>query len=340
MNRFTTDIGKARIGCQSRLRWFFGAVFTSMLAALGLAVPAQAADKYPSHPITVIIPTGPGGSTDIVIRMLSEIASGFLNQRFVIVNRPGAGGLIGTSSVVRAEPDGYTLGGIWNAPLTMTPYTLKAQYSPSDYTTVSLSDSAPIVLCVKTAFPANSGKEFIAYAKANPDKLTYGTDGVGATIQLGAERIFRKLDVKLRSVPFGGAGETLQNFLTGQIDVYGGSIAPILPYVKNKTAKCMIVTSTKRVEFLPDASSLTDLGVPQEATLLWHGIIAPKGVPADRIAVLESAFRKAAQTEKFKTFLKGQSISVEGTSGKEMRKVVDDEYAAMGATIKTLGIIK
>jgi tripartite-type tricarboxylate transporter receptor subunit TctC len=318
----------------------FGAVLTAALTALCAAAPAGAADKYPAHPITVIIPTGPGGSTDTVIRMLADIASGFLNQRFVMVNRPGAGGLIGTSSVVRAEPDGYTLGGIWNAPLTMTPYTLKAQYSPNDYATVSLSDSAPIVLCVKTAFPASTGSEFIAYAKANPDKLTYGTDGVGATIQLGSERIFRKLDVQLRSVPFGGAGETLQNFLSGQIDVYGGSIAPILPYVKNKTAKCMIVTSTKRVEFLPDASSLTDLGIPQEATLLWHGIIAPKGVPADRIAVLENAFRKAAQTEKFKEFLKSQSINVEGSSAKEMRKVIDDEYAVMGEVIKTLGVGK
>lgn len=313
----------------------------ALLAAVALCVGGVAsADNYPSRPITVIIPTGPGGSTDTVIRALADIAGGILKTSFVILNRPGAGGIIGTTQVVRAEPDGYTLGGIWNAPLTMTPYTLPAHYSPSDYTAVSLSDSAPITLCAKPDFPAHTGNELIAYARKNPDKLTYGTDGVGATIQLASERIFSKLGVKLRSVPFSGAGQTLLSFLGGQIDIYGGSIAPILPYVKNKTAKCLIVTSVKRVPFLPDASSLTDLGIPQEQTLLWHGIIAPKGVPADRLAILEHAFREAAQTEKFRKFLASQSISVEGTTAQEMRKTIDNEYAAMGRIVKMLGLRK
>src|SRR3546814_19838733 len=100
----------------------------------------------------------------------------------------------------------------------MTPHTLKAQYSPDDYVAVSLSDSAPIVLCTKANFPANSGKEFVDYAKKNPDKLTYGNDGVGATIQLASERIFTKLGIKLRSVPFAGAGQTLQSLLRNHID--------------------------------------------------------------------------------------------------------------------------
>jgi tripartite-type tricarboxylate transporter receptor subunit TctC len=306
--------------------------------ALHAGPAAAAEEKFPTRTITIIVPTGPGGGTDLVIRQLADIASGYLGERFVIINRAGAGGVIGTSSIVRAEPDGYTLGGIWNAPLTMTPHTLKANYTPSDYVTISLSDSAPIVLCTKLNFPANNGKEFIEYAKKNPDKFTYGTDGVGATIQLAAERIFEKLRVKLRSVPYGGAGETLQSFLRGDVDVYGGSIAPIMPYVRNKTAKCLIESSAKRVDFLPQTSSLTDLGIPQEETLLWHGIIAPKGVPAYRLAILEAAFQKAAHTEKFKTFLESQSMVVEGQSSKEMRKTIDDEYAAMSRVAKALGL--
>ena len=317
-----------------------GRAIASMALALCAALPAQAQDKYPSRAITIIVPTAPGGSTDTVIRQLAEITGNMIKQHFVILNRPGAGGMIGTSAIVRADPDGYTLGGIWNAPLTMTPHTLKAQYSPSDYVAVSLSDSAPIVLCTKANFPASSGKEFVEYARKHPDKLTYGTDGVGATIQLASERIFSKLGIKLRSVPFAGAGQTLQSFLSNQIDVYGGSIAPIIPYVKDKSVKCLILSSVNRVPALPQAASLTDLGIPEEQTLLWHGIIAPKGVPADRLAFLENAFRKAAQTEEFKTFLASQSINVEGTSAQEMRKVMDDEYAAMAHVAKSLGLIK
>lgn len=311
-----------------------------MAAALCAAAPAQAQDKYPSRAITIIVPTAPGGSTDTVIRQLAEITGGLIKQHFVILNRPGAGGIIGTTAITRAEPDGYTLGGIWNAPLTMTPHILKAQYSPSDYVAVSLSDSAPIVLCAKANFPANSGREFVEYARKNPDKLTYGTDGVGATIQLASERIFTRLHIKLRSVPFAGAGQTLQSFLANQIDIYGGSIAPILPYVKDKSVKCLIVSSVGRVAALPRAASLTDLGIPEEQTLLWHGIIAPKGVPADRLALLENAFRKAAQTPQFKAFLASQSINVEGTSAREMRKIMDDEYAAMAGIAKSLGLLK
>ena len=317
-------------------------LLSTVLASAGLffTAPSGAQEKFPSHPINVIIPTPPGGSTDTSIRLLAQIAGGILGQRLVILNRPGAGGEIGTALVVRAAPDGYTLGGMWNAPLTMTPHTLPAPYSPQDYVAISLSDSAPIVLCVKDSFPANSGKELVDYLKKNPQRFTYGTDGVGATIQLSTERIFRKLGVRVRSIPFGGAGETLQSFLSNQIDIYGGSIAPILPYVHNKTAKCLIVSSAKRVDGLPQADSLTDLGIPQEETLLWHGIIGPKGIPADRVAILESAFRQAAQTERFREFMKKQSIDVEGTSGQDMRERIDSEYAAMGQIAQKLNLGK
>src|SRR3546814_1229969 len=121
---------------------------------------------------------------------------------------------------------------------------------------------------------------------------------------------------------------------SSDLDVYGGSIAPILPYVKDKSVKCLILSSVNRVKALPQASSLTDLGIPQEQTLLWHGIIAPKGVPADRLKILEDAFRKSANTQQFKDFLASQSISVEGTSAKDMRMTLDDEYAAMARVAK------
>jgi tripartite-type tricarboxylate transporter receptor subunit TctC len=111
-----------------------------------------------------------------------------------------------------------------------------------------------------------------------------------------------------------------------------------MPYVRNKTAKCLILSSAKRADALPKAASLTDLGIPGEQTLLWHGIIGPNGIPPDRLAILESAFRKAAHTPRFVSYMTSQGISVEGTTGQDMRKIIDSEYAVMGQITKKLGI--
>ena len=301
---------------------------------------AMAQEKFPSHPIEIIVPTAAGGGTDIAFRLLAEIAESTLGQKVVVSNKVGGGGMIGMTAIVRAKPDGYTLGGLWNAPLTMTPHMQPAPYTKNDYATLTLADSAATIFCTKSDFPANSGKEFIEYLKANPGKFTYGNDGVGGTLHLAAERIFSKVGVKARPVPFGGAGETLKSFLGGHIDIYAGSITPILPYLKDKQAKCLLVTTAKRVPSVPQAASLTDIGVPEEQTVLWHGLIAPNGVPADRMAVLENAFRQAARSDRFRQYMESRGIEVEASSPAEFRKLIDTEYIAMGEVMRSLGLAK
>jgi tripartite-type tricarboxylate transporter receptor subunit TctC len=306
-----------------------------------LLVPLAAAqEKFPSKPIEIIVPTAAGGGTDIAFRMLAEIAEPMLGQKVVVSNKTGGGGFIGMTSIVRAKPDGYTLGGLWNAPLTMTPHMQPAPYSPDDYATVTLADSAATIFCTKPDFPASNGKEFIDQLKTNPSKYTYGNDGVGGTLHLAAERIFAKFGAKARPVPFAGAGETLKAFLGGHIDIYAGSITPILPYVKEKQAKCLLVTTAKRVDAVPGASSLTDIGAPEAQTVLWHGLIAPKGVPEDRMAVLEKAFREAARSERFRNYMQSRGIEVEASSAADFRNLIDTEYAAMGDVMKSLGLAK
>jgi tripartite-type tricarboxylate transporter receptor subunit TctC len=310
------------------------------LASMLLAPAALAQEKFPSKPIEIIVPTAAGGGTDIAFRMLAEIAEGSLGQKVVVSNKVGGGGMIGMTSIVRAKPDGYTLGGLWNAPLTMTPHMQPAPYSPNDYVAVTLADSAATIFCTKPDFPASNGPEFIEQLKKNPGKYTYGNDGVGGTLHLAAERIFSKVGAKARPVPFAGAGETLKSFLGGHIDIYAGSITPILPYVKEGTAKCLLVTTAKRVDAVPQASSLTDIGVPETQTVLWHGLIAPKGVPPERLAVLEKAFRDAARSDKFRQYMQSRGIEVEASSGADFRKLIDTEYAAMGDVMKSLGLAK
>ena len=317
--------------------WYSGIL---ALACVLLPTHGAAQKKFPSHPIEIIVPTAAGGGTDIAFRMLAEIAESTLGQKVVVSNKVGGGGMIGMTAIVRSKPDGYTLGGLWNAPLTMTPHMQPAPYTPNDYATLTLADSAPTIFCTKSDFPPNSGKEFIDYLKANPGKFTYGNDGVGGTLHLAAERIFSKVGVKARPVPFGGAGETLKNFLGGHIDIYAGSITPILPYLKDGQAKCLLVTTAKRVESIPQAASLTDIGVPETQTVLWHGLIAPNGVPADRMTVLENAFRQAARSDRFRQYMESRGIAIEASSAAEFRKVIDTEYVAMGEVMRSLGLAK
>jgi len=316
------------------LRIFFTAL------ALLCAASAGAQEKYPSRPIEMIVHYAPGGGTDILMRQLAQVMEPVLGQKIVIVNKPGGGGLLGIAAVTQAKPDGYTLGGVANAPLTMVPHIQPAPYAPTDYVSVSLIDTAPTVLCVKAAFPANNASELIAHLRSNPNKYTYGTDGVGAIIQLSFERIFFKTGVKARAVPFGGAGETVKNYLGGHVDIYGGAITTILPHLKDGSTKCLLVTGPDRITSLPQAGSLTDLGIADASTLTWHGVIAPKGIAPDRLAFLEKAFQQAARSPMIREYMETRGLRVEATSSAEFRKVIDAEYVAMGQVIKAIGLGK
>jgi tripartite-type tricarboxylate transporter receptor subunit TctC len=304
------------------------------------ASPAAAQEKYPTRPIEIIVPTPPGGGTDITARLLAELVEPMLGQKVVVVNKAGAGGTLGMSAVVQAKPDGYTLGGLWNAPLTMTPHSQAVPYSLQDYVAISLADTAPALLCTKPDFPANTGKEFIEVIRSNPNKYTYGNDGVVGMLHLSTERIFTKLGIKARPVPFGGAGETLKNFLGGHVDIYAGSIPPIVPHVKAGAAKCLLLTSKEKNAAVPQAASLSELGIPETATYLWHGIVGPKGIPPDRIAILEKAFARAAKSDKFRQLMEAKGVTVEGSGAAEFRKLIDTEFKAMGEVVTSLGMAK
>ena len=313
-------------------------------ALLGVATaagrPGLAEENYPARTIQMVIPTGAGGGTDISLRMLASLVEPILGQKIVVLNKPGGGGAVGMEAIVLAKPDGYTIGGLWNAPLTMTLHIFKVRYNTDSYTAVSLSTWAPAVFCVKPDFPAKDGESFLAELKKKPGKYTYGNDGVGGTLHLAAERIFAAKGVTARPIPFTGAGETLKTFLGGDIDIYAGSISPILPFVKDGSAKCLLLTSADRLALLPQASGLKELGIPEDETVLWRGIIAPNNLPPDRLAKLQDAFAKAAHDPKFEEFLRVRGEEARGSDGATMRKLIDSEYDALGKVIAKLGLAK
>lgn len=319
-------------------RWLNGAFCAAILAVFSSGAAAQ--EKFPSRPIQMIVPSVPGGGVDAANRLLAELVEPMLGQKVVVVNKPGGGGAVGTALVVQAKPDGYTIGGVWNAPLTMAPHILQVPYGLNDYVPVAQTTETPTIICADKGFPANNGQELIALLKSNPGKYTYGNDGIGSITQMSTERVFNALGVKARPIPFDGASETLKAFLGGQIDLYGGSVTPIKPYVQKGTAKCLLVTSVERNKVLTDATSLKELGIPNEATSNWRGIIVPKDVPADRIAILEKAFVAAAQSDVFRKAVESRGEDVNGASGAEMRKRIDAEYVAMEQVAQTIGLKK
>ncbi len=297
----------------------------------GAALAAHGADI-----LKVIIPTPPGGGTDGYFRVLVREAEPLLNETIVVTNVPGAGGTIGVAQLTRAAPDGQTVAGVWLGPITVAPNTSKVPYTPNDYVPIIQMTSAPYVMCVHPEFPANDGGAFIAEIKKNPDKYTYGHDGAGGPGHLGTARILRALQASARDIPFKGAGDTLTAFLGKHIDIYVGSIPPIREHERSGKAKCLLVTSAERIAALPNAGSLRDLGIPNEETILWRALIAPKGTPPERIARLESAFERAANSPTARRFLEEAGEQVAIKKGAALRKAIDAEYEAMGAVARSL----
>lgn len=310
-----------------------------VVLVLMAAVPAAWAG-YPEKPIEVIVPSPPGGGTDIAARLLAELTEPFLKQKLVIINKPGGGGTVGVSLLTQAKPDGYTLAAVWNSPLTASPHSLQVAFTPDDYQPILQISSAAYVLCAASDFPASNARELIDELKKNPGKYTYGNDGVGGTMQLAGERIFKALGVKVRPVPFGGAGETAKNFLGGHVTFYGGSIPPIMPHIKAGKAKALLLTSAADNQALPTASGLKALGIPQEETVLWRAVIGPKNLPADVLKTLEAAFRQGASQPRFKGFLKEQGEESVIAGPADVSKLIREEYKALGEVAKALGLKK
>jgi tripartite-type tricarboxylate transporter receptor subunit TctC len=313
--------------------------FISVLRSVGVAVASTCASlAIAADVIKIIVPAPAGGGTDGFFRVIAREAEPFLGGPVAVVNVGGAGGTMGITQMARAKPDGLTLAAVWSSPVTAAPHTMKSASTPDDYLPVIQVSTAPYVFCVASAFPANDGRGMIDELKKNPAKYTYGNDGVGGTGQLAAERIFRALGVSVRDVPFKGAGETLINFLGGHVDIYVGSISPVMPHVKAGKSKCLLLSSADRVPSLPAASGLRDLGIAGEETLLWRAILAPKGTSPERLAIIENAFEKAVQTPASRKFIDEAGEQVMVRKGAELRSMVSKEYSALGRVVQVLKI--
>lgn len=310
-------------------------LLTSAICTL-FAQPALA--DYPERPIELTIPAGAGGGTDTSARKLALLLEEKLDTSIAVLNVGGGGGSVGASQFMQKEPNGYSLFATWNSPLTTVPQVQKVAYSLDSFTPIASTSETAYTLCVKTDFPATTGEEFLQELANNPFKYTYGNDGIGGTMQLAAERIFQQRDINAIAIPFGGAGETLQNFLGGHIDIYGGSISPILPYAEANEAKCLIVTSAADVAALPEASGLEKLGMGDQETLLWRAILGPKGMDDAIVEKLAAIIKEAVNDPSYVTFLASKGEVPNVVTGDALGARLQSEYDGLAKVSKALGL--
>ena len=192
------------------------------------------------------------------------------------------------------------------------------------------------VLCVHPDFPAGNAREFLAALRDNPEKYTFGSDGVGGFVQFATARIFEPAGIRQRMIPYQGADQTVTAFLSNSIDIYAGAIATIVPFVAEGKAKCLLTTTARRFAALPDVESLADAGMPQAETRLWRAVVAPRDVPQDRFDRLRDVLIRAAMTAEFRTLADKRGEEVWDISADDANKYAQDEFVQMERLAKEL----
>jgi tripartite-type tricarboxylate transporter receptor subunit TctC len=305
-----------------------GRVLCTAIAVIVLSasIGIVCADDYPTHPITLIVPFPPGGSTTVMARNVADKMSVTLGQPIVVENRGGAGGAIGTRSVAKAAPDGYTILLSYTATMAIAPsMNVNAGYDPrKDFAPIGMIGFAPNVLVVHPSLPVHSIAELIAYAKAAPAPLQYGSPGVGTVNHLAGEYLASETGVKLQHVPYKGNGPAMGDLLGGHIPMMFVPIPVALGNVKAGTLRGLAITTAKRSNLLPDLPTLAEGGVLGFDVALRYGLMAPTGTPPAVIARLNKELNAALATKDVKERL--------ATEGAEALPGTPEAYAADVAT--------
>ena len=263
------------------------------LAGQAMAQAAGAAPAYPTKPMRLIVPSAAGGAPDVICRVLSNELSIALGQPIIVDNKPGAGGAIGMSELARAQPDGYTLGygNVVTLAINKSLYT-KLPYDPDTLTSIALMGTVQNALVVRNSLPVNNVKELIAYAKANPGKLTMGSAGNGTTSHLGGELFKSMTGTFITHVPYRGSPMAIQDLIGGQIDLMFDNISSIGPHIKNGRVRALGVSGKRRSPALAQLPTIDEAAVKGYETTAWGGIVGPKGVPTEVVTRLNTEINR------------------------------------------------
>ena len=305
---------------------------------LGAAAIAFAAD-YPDHPIRVIVSVPAGGGVDTVTRIVTDKMRAELGQPVVVENKPGVSGSLAAETVSKADPDGYTLLASQPAPITTALFLYKSlNYTPADLVPVAIMSHVPNVVLVRKDFPAKTVQELIAYAKANPGKINYASQGVGTTSHATAELFQSITGTKLTHVPYKGTAPAVNDLLAGNVDLMFNELATSIELHKSGQARILAVTVKDRVPALPDIPTLEEVGVHGCISDTWHAITAPPKTPPEIVAKLNAAANAAMRDPGLREHFAALSIGPGGGTPAEASAFVKEETQRWGDVIRKAGI--
>ena len=312
----------------------------SVFLACVLLSGAALAQSYPNHPVKVIVPWPPGQATDIAARMLATKLQDAMGQAFVIDNRAGAGGSIGTEIAAKSPADGYTLLAASSGPVSIMPSLQKLPYDPQkDLTLIALITRNPYVLVVHPSFPANNAKEFIALLRANPDKYTFASSGTGATAHLLEELFNFQAQIKARHIPYKGSAPAITDILNGQVTYMVETVASLVAHVRSGRLKALGVSTARRAAALPDVPTLMEAaGLPDYDAAAWIGYAVPAGTPRDIVVRLSAEIQKALQSPDLRERLLNAGLDPVESTPDELVAFMRKEQERYAAVIRSANV--
>ncbi|WP_295143549.1 tripartite tricarboxylate transporter substrate binding protein [uncultured Reyranella sp.] len=302
------------------------------LVLAAVAVPVCAQD-FPSRPLKLVVPYAPGGGADSVARIVAKRVSENIGQPIVIENKGGAGSIVGTDLVAKAEPDGYTLLLGQSGPISINPAVYKTlPYDPvKDFAPITMTTAYPYILVVNSESPAKTLKEFVVLAKSKPGAMNYGSTGVGAANHLVAELFNSKAGLKMTHVPYRGTALAVGDLVSGQLNVVFGDPISVLPHIRSGKLRALAVTSLERSPVAPEVPTVAESGYPGFEALAWHGILAPAKTPPAVIKKLNAEIVKALADPATRELLEKQAMQTVGNSPEAFASFIQKDIATWKA---------
>jgi tripartite-type tricarboxylate transporter receptor subunit TctC len=311
----------------------------SLLTVPAWHAPADAQPAYPSKPIRIISPFAPGGGNDVLARAVAQKLTENLKQQVIVESRPGANGIIGTEIAARAAPDGYTIVLVPSGH-TVNPHIYKKlPFDPiKDFTPISLAGWSPLVLAIHPSLPVKNVKELIAFAKARPGVLAYGTAGVGSSGHLAGAMFETMTGTKLTHVPYKGMGLALTDVIAGQVSMVFGTNLSTVPQVRSGRLRGLAITGAQRSPALPDLPTVAEAGVPGYEASLWYGFVGPARLPADIVRRLNTEIVAAVAQPDVKERLASQGVDARSSTPEEFARLIASDLQRWGKVVARAGV--
>jgi tripartite-type tricarboxylate transporter receptor subunit TctC len=310
-----------------------------VLASICTLASGADAQKYPAKPVRMVVPFAPGGGTDVIARYLASGLTESFSRQVVVDNRGGANGIIGTEIVARAAPDGYTLIFV-SSPHSINPslYAKLPYDTLRDFAPISMVATSPYVLVIHPSVPANNLKELIALAKARPDQITYGSGGSGSSAQLAAELFNQMAGVKLREIPYKGAGPALLAVVAGESSLVFGNALTVKPHIQSGRVRALGIASRKRSPSAPELPTIAEAGVPGYHAEAVLGLLAPARTPRAIVDRINAEVHKTMRMPAAVDAMDRLGVDIELTTPEEFGRVIASEMQRWGKLIRALNL--